>query len=233
MRRPVMALLATLAAAAPAAAQTVGTTPERSPFRDLEKRQDFTLLMGLSTGGKDRAGAAPRGGGVVGARYDVKLGSSMLAFTTSFLRQGATRDILQPGLPLASRVGATTSQALYFLDGGLTLGLTGNRAWRSIVPSLTLGGGLVFDPSGVKDSSLFTFGTRFAPLVGLGVKYAPVKSRWTMRADITTRLYSVPYPQRFRDSTPGAPRIVPNNVNNSWTRNTMFMLGLTREVGRR
>lgn len=211
----------------------VGSTPERSPFRDLEIRQDVTLLAGPTFGGHDKVGAAPRGGFAIGARYDINLGKSPIAFTASVMRQTATRDILQPGQPLANRVGLNVSQPLWAIDGAFTLLLTGNRSWHSLVPSATFGGGVVTDNKAVTDSSQFKFGTRFAPLIGLGIKFAPQRSRWTVRADVTNRFYSVPYPQTFRDSTPNVPRILTGNTKSSWTRNTMITLGLVREFGRR
>lgn len=211
----------------------VGTTPEKSPFRDVEKRQDLALIVGTSFGGRDKAGAAPRGGLALGLRYDVRLGSSPLAFTTSFVRQSATRDILQPGLPLTNRIGANVSQPLYFIDAAFTILLTGGKSWHSLMPSITAGVGLATDNKAVTDSSQFKFGNRFAPLVGLGLKYAPERSRWTVRGDITNHFYSVPYPDTFRDSTPNVPRIVSLGTKNSWTRNTMFTIGLVREFGRR
>lgn len=224
-------LLALLAGSSSLAAQ-VGSTPERSPFRDVEKRQDIALILGPSLGGRDQAGAAPRGGLAVGVRYDIRLGSSPVAFTAGLTRQGAQRDILQPGLPLTNRIGGTVSSPIYFLDGAFTLLITGNKAWRSLVPSLTAGAGLATG-SGVTDSSRFEFGTRFAPLVSFGVKYAPLRSRWTVRADLSNRFYSVRYPQTFRDSTPNVPVIVGAGTQSSWTRNTMLTLGLVREIGRR
>lgn len=210
----------------------VGTTPERSPFRDLEKRQDITLLAGPSFGGRDEVGAAPRGGIAVGLRYDIRLGGSPLAFTSMFVRQAATRDILQPGLPLASRNGGSVSRALNFIDAAFTLLLTGSKSWHSIVPSVTAGVGLV-NGGGITDSSNFNFSNKFAPSVGFGVKYARDRSRWTLRADVTNRFYNVKYPDRFRDTTPGVPRIVPPGTDGGWTRNTMLTLGLVREIGRR
>ena len=89
------------------------------------------------------------------------------------------------------------------------------------------------DNKALSDSSKFEFGNRFAPLLGFGVKFAPLRSRWTWRADLTNRFYSVKYPDSFRDSTPGVPRIVPVNTKSSWTRNTMLTIGLVREFGRR
>ena len=230
LRQSIMA--AALVLAQPLQAQ-VGTTPDKSPFRDVEKRQEVSLLFAMSNGGKDKAGAAPRGGMAFGARYDVRLGGSPLAFTSSIMRQSATRDILQPGQPLANRVGANVSQPLWFLDAAFSLLVTGGKSWHSIMPTVTAGVGIVTDNKAVSDSSQFKFGNRFSPVVGFGLKYAPERSRWTMRADITNRLYSVPYPQTFRDTTPNVPRIVGTNTQKNWTRTTHFTLGLVREFGRR
>jgi hypothetical protein len=214
-------------------AQNVGSMPERSPFRDVEKRQGIAILAGPVFGGKDRAGAAPRGGMAIGLRYDVPLGASPIAFTSTLMRQSAKRDVLQPGLPLANRIGGTVSEPLWMLDAAFTLLLTGNRSWHSFVPGVTLGAGIVSGATSVTDSSNFKFGTRFAPSGGLSLKFAPERSRWTVRADLTTRMYSVPFPQSFRDTTPGVPRIVGVNSKNDWVLNTMLTLGLVREIGRR
>jgi hypothetical protein len=227
-----IALLVSLLTPFASLAAQVGTTPERSPFRDVEKRQEVTLLVGPSIGGKDRAGAAPRGGVGFGARYDLRLGGSPLAFTGTVMQQSATRDVLQPGLGGASRIGRTVSQPLYFVDAALSLLLTGGKSWHGLVPSISLGGGLLTSRS-VADSSRFNLGSRFTLLGGLGLAYAPVRSRWTVRADLTNRFYSVPYPTTFTDSTPGVPRIVPLGTTKSWTRNSMFTIGLVRGFGRR
>jgi hypothetical protein len=223
--------IAALLLSAPRLHAQVGRLPERSPFRDVEKRQEVTLLVGTSTGGKDRAGAAPRGGTVFGARYDYRLGSSPLAFTGGIGMQTASRDVLQPGN--TQRIGRTVSQPLYYSDVAFTLLLTGNKSWHSLVPSVTAGAGLVFDGKAISDSSQFQFGTRFGILGGFGVKYAPARSRWTVRADISNRFYNVRYPSTFSDSTSNVPRIVPQSVSGAWTRNTQLTLGLVRGFGRR
>lgn len=214
-------------------AQDVGSAPTKSPFRDTEKRQQVTLLSALTFGGKDIAGAAPRGGLAFGARYDVPLGGSPIDFTGIIMRQNSTRDILQPGLPLANRIGGSKSDGLFFLDAAFTFRVTGNKSWHSMIPYVTAGAGLAVGSGSVSDSSNFVFGSRFAPSAGVGIKFAPARSRWTVRADITNRFYSVPFPQTFRDSTPGIPRIVGLNSKNDWVRNTMMTLGLVREFGRR
>lgn len=229
--RPLLLAGALAGTAAGLSAQSVGALPEQSVFRDVEKRQGIAILAGPVFGGKDRAGAAPRGGMAVGIRYDLPLGASPIAFTSTLMRQSSKRDVLQPGL--ATRVGGTVSEPLWMLDAAFTLLLTGNRSWHSLVPGVTLGAGIVAGSSAVTDSSNFKFGNRFAPSGGLSLKYAPVRSRWTVRADLTSRMYSVPFPQTFRDSTPGIPRIVSVNSKNDWVFNTMLTLGLVREIGRR
>jgi hypothetical protein len=213
--------------------QSVGSLPVNSPFRDVEKRQSVTLLSGISIGGKDIAGAAPRGGIAQGIRYDVPLGGSPLDFTGILMRQAATRDLLQPGLPLANRIGGSVSEGLWMLDAAFTIRVTGGKSWHSLVPYVTAGAGFVVGAGSATDSSGFAMGSRFAPSGGLGLKFAPERSRWTVRADITNRFYSVRFPQSFRDSTPNVPRIVGPNSRNDWVRNTMFTLGLVREFGRR
>ena len=221
-------LVATLA---PSLGAQVGTLPAKSPFRDTEKRQEVSIIMGPTFGGKDKVGAAPQGGSAYGVRYDINLGASPLMFTSMITRQSSTRDILQPGLPLSQRIGATVGQPIWSLDGALTLLLTGNRSWHSVVPYTTIGAGIVTDNKGVTDSSQFSFGTRFAPVFGLGWKFQPERSRWTVRADFTNHFYNVPYPQAFRDSTSGVPRITTSK--NDWVRTTLFSIGIVRQFGRR
>jgi hypothetical protein len=156
-----------------------------------------------------------------------------MLFTSSFVRQGSRRDILQPGLPIANRIGATVDQPLYMLDLGLTLLLTGTKSWRSLVPSVTGTVGVATDNKGVVDSSQFSFGNRFTVGVNFGLKYAPQRARWSMRADMMNRFYSVRFPSTFRSAPTGVDPIVGANVTSDWTRNTVFTLGLVREIGRR
>ena len=75
-----MRFLFTAAAAAALLASTagaqVGYPPERSPYRDLEYRQELTLLTGYYAASADPAGVAPRSGPMLGLRYDVRVGAS-------------------------------------------------------------------------------------------------------------------------------------------------------------
>ena len=68
-RRAAMALAIFVAVAAPARGQ-LGVLPEKSPFRDMEYNQEWTVLSGWMSAGADAAGVAPGGGPMLGARYD-------------------------------------------------------------------------------------------------------------------------------------------------------------------
>ena len=231
--RPFVRLAALAALVAPAARAQVGTLPERSPFRDLEGKQELTLFTGLG-GGRDAVGAAPNGGLALGVRYDLHISGPAL-LTARLVRQGAERDILTTrGVPPAGRVAGTVSQPLYLADLGLTLNLTGRKSWRNVVPSVTGGLGIAADFKNASDSSQFRFGNRFALQFGGGVKWH-AHGRWTVRADLLNYFYSVSYPGTFRILAPvdGEQPILPITSGLSrWTRNSMLTVGVTRTFGR-
>lgn len=218
---------------APVAHAQVGTLPERSPFRDVEGKHELALFGGLG-GGRDAVGAAPNGGLALGVRYDFHVTGPAL-LTARLVRQGAERDILNTrGVPPASRVAGTVSQALYLADVGVTLNLTGRKSWRNVVPSVTAGLGLATDFRGASDSSQFRFGNRFALQVGGGVKWH-ARGRYTVRADLVNYLYNVAYPGTFRIAAPAAGEqpILPITAGLSrWTRNSMLTIGVSRHFGR-
>ena len=217
---------------APLGAQ-VGVVPDKSPFRDVESKQDLTVFLGLG-GGRDLAGAAPSGGVLLGVRHDLHV-SGPAAFTSRLTMQLAERDVLRTrGVPPAPRLVRTESQPLYFADIGVTLNLTGRKSWRNLVPSLNGGLGLVGDFRAASDSSQFRFGNRFALQVGAGLKWH-ARGRWTVRADLANYFYSVSYPSTFRIVAPVAPEqpILPLTAGlSSWTRNSMLQVGVTRVFGR-
>jgi hypothetical protein len=231
-KRVGLAAVAGTLLAAPAAGQ-VGTLPERSPFRDLESRQDLTFLAGLG-GGRDRLGAAPNGGLAIGVRHDLRV-SGPAALMSRVIVQLSDRDILRTrGVPPAARIASSESQPLYFADVGVTLNLTGQKSWRGLVPSLNGSLGFVGDFRDASDSSGFRFGNRFALQFGAGVKWhAP--GRWTVRADLTNYFYNVTYPNTFRILAPvngEQPLLGVAEGARTWVRNSMLLVGLTRHFGR-
>ena len=65
---------AAVALLASTAGAQVGYPPERSPYRDVEFRQELTLFSGYYAAGQDPAKVAPQSGPMLGLRYDVRVG---------------------------------------------------------------------------------------------------------------------------------------------------------------
>jgi hypothetical protein len=182
-----------LLAAAPLAAQ-VGHDPESSPYRDIEHRQELSVLVGYLKARHDPAGVAPRSAAMTGVRYEINL-SGPLAFSADFTRSFSERTKLDPAKPLASRVVGTESTPAYALDVALALDLTGRKSWNHLVPQLRGGLGVVTDRA-KDDSSGFSFGTPFAFSFGGGLKFVP-GGRLGLRADITDRVFKLSYPDSY------------------------------------
>jgi hypothetical protein len=223
-----------LAAGLPGAlgAQAVGSLPTESPFRDLEYRHDWSVLVGPSFGGKDGLNVAPHGGLSIASRYDLRLGRSPVLFTSRLGYIGAERRIVRQQAPVAQREAGSEGQPLYLADVGFTLNLTGNKSWRSLVPSVGGGVGLMSDFRGIRDSSDFQFGSRFSIVMGLGVKYVPRNSPWTVRAELTNYFYSVPYPGAFNTVPPNSTLEPLTTRRNDWVRNSLLLVGINRQLFR-
>ncbi len=222
---------------APAGGGEVGVPPIRSPFRDLEFNQSFSLLGGYFHAGKDPAGVAPQSGPIVGVQYD--LGGGPAIFTTRVRTLLSDRTVLDPARPATDRVIGTERRPLTMLDAGLTLALTGARTFHGLVPLVHAGAGIATN-FGHTDPGGFTFGTSFALSYGLGVRYVPSpSSRYALRVDVGNTLYRVRYPASYAQPSTGydsttysGPRdstsIVPSNSALSrYRNNTAITVGLS------
>jgi hypothetical protein len=223
-----VALLA--AAAAPAAAQ-VGYPPAESPFEDLEYRQGISLYSGYFRAASDRAGVAPQSGPLVGARYDIALGGPA-AFTARLGGVLADRTVLDPARSASRRVLGTERRPVALADVGITLGLTGQKSYRGLVPTIHGGAGLATNFAGA-DPGGFKFGTRFAIAYGAGLRYVPRGSSWSVRGDVGSHLYQIRYPDRYFTAALDSTSILPSNASkSSWTNNLSATLGVTYQFFR-
>ena len=93
----------------------VGYPPAESPFRDLVYRQEATIVGGYFAAGKDPVGVAPKGGPMIGARYEVRVGGPA-QFAVRVARVFSERDILDPTKPLNERIVGTEDWPLYLAD---------------------------------------------------------------------------------------------------------------------
>jgi hypothetical protein len=179
--------------AVPAAAQ-VGHEPAQSPYTDLEYKQELTPLFGYARARTDPAGILPQSAALAGLHYEVHL-AGPVAFTSDLTRTFSKRNVIDPTLPAARRALGTETAAVYGVDVGVALSLTGRKSWHHVVPQLRGGLGIMASPA--KDSeSGYKFGTPFAFHFGGGLKFVP-GGRFQLRADVTERLFKQTYPDSY------------------------------------
>lgn len=217
--------------AVPAAAQ-VGHDPEDSPYRDLEHKQEITLLGGWVKARHDPAGVAPQSAPMIGARYELTL-AGPLALSSDFTSTFANRDVIDPSKPRAQRIPRRESATVYAADVALAMNLTGRKSWHHLVPQVRAGIGLLRS-SAADDSSGFHFGTPFAFSFGGGLKLVPGRlGRVQLRADLTDRVFKLSYPDTYyrlaSDNTAVLPLSTPKSF---YTHHAAFTLGVSYLFGR-
>lgn len=217
--------------AVPAAAQ-VGHEPESSPYRDLEHRQELTLLGGWVKARRDPAGVAPQSAPMLGARYEFNL-AGPLALSSDFTAMFANRDVIDPAKPKAQRVPRNESSTVYSADLALAMNLTGRKSWHHLVPQVRAGIGLLRS-SAADDSSGFRFGTPFAFSFGGGLKLVPGRTgRVQLRADFTDRVFKLSYPDSYyRLASDNTAVLDRSTAKSFYTHHAAFTLGVSYLFGR-
>jgi len=213
--------------AVPAAAQIdVGYPPQRSPFRDLEFRQEATLFGGYFLAGQDPAGVAPQSGPLAGIRYEVNVGGPA-QLVARFATVMSERNVIDPTLPRASRNLGTQSWPIYIADAGLSLNLTGQRTWHGVVPVIHAGLGVASDAGKKVDADPFRIGTTFALAFAGGVRVVP-GGRFQLRADVGTYMYQVKYPTAYYVlSSDNTAVLDDSQARNFWKSNPTFTVGVS------
>ena len=222
MKRLILLVAAT---AAPALAQRpVGHEPATSPYRDTEWRQQVIPIAGVLRSSRDVAGVGPRTGAMLGVRYDVGIGGP-LQLTSRLAYADGERTVKDPVKPAATRVVGTKGSGLLLADVGLTMALTGRKAWRGVVPTLGGGVGIVSDFDTKPDVGGYYFGTKFAFNWGPGLRIVTGK-RLEWRVDATQHLWQLKYPERYRTEGAGVTPLVPGTRGlNSFAGNWALTVG--------
>ena len=221
--RVATAALVAVSSGSVARAQEVGHPPERSPYRDLDFRQELTAFTGYFNAGRDPLGVAPQGGPMLGVRHEIRVGGP--AQLTS--RAGviwSKRTIIDPIRPPGSRTVGTAEQGLYLADVGLSLNLTGQKSFHRAVPVLHGGIGLVSDFRG-RDLGGYQFGTSFAFSWGAGVRLVGT-GPFQLRVDVSDFLYQVDYPDTYSASFNDQPPVLGLTQSQaSWKHNVALTIG--------
>ena len=225
-RHRALLILGLVMAGTPAFAQ-VGYPPARSPYLDLEHAQELTLFGGQYHAHRDPADVGPQSGLITGLHYEWRAGGPA-HLVGEVARISSDRNLIDPAKTGAARELGTASRPLYSFTAGLGLSTTGAKSWHHIVPELEGGLGFVSDFHSQADSGGFKFGTRFAFTWGGGVRYVP-SGRWAIRADFTSRMYQIGYPQTFYlEPTGGTPVVPATQAKSFWLNNPALTLGISR-----
>lgn len=223
-----------LATLAPALGAQVGYEPRKSPFRDLERRQELSFFTGYYKAQKDPAQVAPRSGPMSGLLYQWRA-SGPTNLTASFSRVASERRVLDPEQPATCAPDPDADckfvgmyrWPLYFVDAGLAFSLTGARSFLRLVPDLKAGVGLATDFHTKPDVGDFAFGTRFAFNWGAGIRWIP-QDGFQVRADVTNHLYSVRYPETYYTPAEDNTQILaPTRKRSAWLNNPGFTIGFS------
>lgn len=208
----------------------VGHQPTKSPYRDLEYRQELTFLAGAFDAAIDPAGVAPRGGPMIGAHYEYRLGGPAY-FTARVMGVLSDRLVIDPTLELAKRKLGDRSLPMLLTDVGFALNLTGYKSWHGVIP--TLGGGLGLGTSFESlDVGGYKFGYPFLVTARPGLKFAP-RGLWQGRIDATNYFYRIRYPETYYlKSGADEPVLKAGAPRNYWKRNLGLTVGVTRTFGR-
>jgi hypothetical protein len=147
-------------------------------------------------------------------------------FTARLATVFSERRMINPAASGAAREAGVNEQGLYLGDVALTVNLTGNKAWRDLVPFTTIGIGLASDFKG-RDPGGYQFGTTFAFNVGGGVRWVPA-DRWQLRAEVADWLYQIEYPDSYyipTSSTSNDAVLRGSQSKSVWNHNIALALG--------
>lgn len=207
-------------------APQVGYPTNRSPFTDLQYRQEITLFGGQFKAGTEPAQVAPRSGPMVGARYEVTVGGPAQFFVRG-ARVFSKRLAIDPTQPAATRSLGVVTVPLYLADLGISMNLTGQRSYHRIVPSVAVGVGVASTLKSKVEKDPFNFGTTFAFSFGGGLRILATE-RAQIRMDFGTHMYQIRYPAGYFTSTGSNPAVLPSNQAKSfWKSNPSITAGLS------
>lgn len=215
---------------APLAAQ-VGHPPAASPYSDLRASQILSFTGGYLAGSRGTAGVAPADGPILGARLDLFLGRSPVAFMAAFGGAKLDRVELDPTFGPANRLIDSVTQTVWMIDAGFMFNLTGRKTWRGFAPYLGATVGLALGGQVPGDSipGQFRFETHFTAAPELGFSWHPT-DRLNLRVSGRNVMWRVSHPLGFFSppiNAPGEPPILTDNdKRNQWLHHPTLVFGL-------
>jgi hypothetical protein len=211
------------------AAGQVGHPPERSPYHPIATRSGITVLGGYVSGSGGTVGVGPSDGMLAGLRYEMRLtGPTDASIGVSWSR--LQRMVPHPSAPAASQLSGPVRQSVLFVEGGLSILLTGDKTWRGVAPYIGATLGLGFGGSVPADSSGFRFKTKFISGPHFGVRFYPGGTMF-LRVEGRLLFWQLKYPSSFFETPSGVqdgtPILDPLVYSTSdWTAHPSLLIGL-------
>lgn len=221
-----------LLTASAAGAQVEGYLPSESPYTDATGRHVGALHLGWFIGNSDKAGVAPKSALALIGRYEYDVPGPLWLSARVGVVPGTERDIKDPLFAGPLRNAGTRTETLGFFDGGLVLGLTGDKAWRGLAPRVHGNLGFITSFNSDYDIGGYRFGPKLLLSWGLGVRGVnDRKYEWSV--DLTHALYRLGYPASYGDQvTSSSPSIIGSGRKNPWSGNLILSASLSRVWGK-
>ncbi len=218
LSRTLLPALLALAALAPfgrtAAAQEI-----RSPLRYIEETQGLSVFGGylfssptFALDDSTRAELGPRSAPLFGARYQVRVTGPITAMAQFSFSPSERKLLLAEAANVDSTAirvidtGTTVSSPIGMAEAGLTLHLTGPRAYRGFAPYVGVNAGVAAELGGTSDEERevpeqerFDFGPSFAVGTRLGTDIFVTRAA-AVRFELNGRLWRQSVPAGFRNT---------------------------------
>lgn len=209
--RTALAAMAALALLArPAAAQEI-----RSPLRYIEETQGLSFFAGylftdpsISLSDTTSVEFGPQSAPMFGARYQVRASGPLSVMLTAAFVPSERRLFLAEPVNDSTEIRVidaqtTVSAPVGLVEGGLTFGLTGPRAWNGIAPYIGMNAGLAAELGGSEEGAeevpageRFDFGPAFALGLRAGTDVFLAR-RAALRLELNGRLWRQSAPAGF------------------------------------
>ena len=182
--------------------ETVGNSPEHSPYHDIVFHQSLTLFAGRWAGNAGAAGVGALPGLALGGRLAVRL-SGPVDFWLTFGQASSSRRTIIADTAVthtdSARWGPNLHMPLVLGDLALALNLTGDKTWHGLAPYVGAGLGIVAATSRVLDPGGFQVGTNFAIIPTIGTRFF-LSDALALRLEVRDYLFRYQYPFAYFDT---------------------------------